>query len=360
MMVFSQLKTLKTTVLLKRQGYDSFIDFLKGYSIVCVIINHCMPTDIMDYSAFFFWGVSAVPIFLIIQVFHAYKGGINNIKANYTKIWKRIAWPFLLAELIIFTALAIRNQHFTLHELASDLSAMIQSGGYGPGAYYPWIYLQFALLLPLVSRLLTLVGTYSNTCIPKRNQSMILCLSFIVVSQLAETACSFFLLPPLAYRLLFIRYIFIFYLGFLLADRGFHLNTLTLCFALFCLAFSAYINYSEDDFSPLFYPFVNKCCHWFCYIFIAYLLLFVLKVLYQNISSDGIIMKYIRAAGKCSYDIFLFQMVYFVIVDDYVDGLLENHIGRYAIYATLKMAIPVVICTIPVIIMKKYLANSKK
>ena len=88
-------------LVLKKDGYDPFIDFLKGVCIIFVIINHCMPEIIMKYSGFMFWGVSAVPIFLLIQVFHAYKRGCNNTKVNYKKIWNKIALPFFICQFII-------------------------------------------------------------------------------------------------------------------------------------------------------------------------------------------------------------------------------------------------------------------
>lgn len=339
-------------ITLKRQGYDPFIDFLKGYSIVCVIINHCMPTDLMDYSAFFFWGVSAVPIFLIIQVFHAYKQCTVH-SAQFAKIWKRVAWPFLLTQIIIFAALTIKNQNFHLNNIVCNLSALIKSGGYGPGAYYPWIYMQFAILLPLISNVFRIQNSKGEA------RDTILCLTFIVISQVAETTCTILAIPQLAFRLLFIRYTFIFYLGYLLAKRGFRLNIITLCLAIVCLAFSGYINYSETDFSPLIYPFVNSQCHWFSYIYIAFILLFLLKGVYQMIPSNTLLMKYFIMAGKYSYEIFLFQMVYFVIVHDYIANLLNIHIDSYTLNTSLKMAIPVILCTIPVIIAKIIVASKK-
>ena len=70
------------------------------------------------------------------------------------------------------------------------------------------------------------------------------------------------------------------------------------------------------------------------------------------IPSDALLMKYFMMAGKYSYEIFLFQMVYFVMADDYIANLLNSHIDSYALNASLKMAIPVVFCTMTVIIVK--------
>lgn len=333
-------KAVWAKLVLKKNGYDPFIDYLKGICIVFVIINHCMPESIMENTGFFFWGVSAVPIFLLIQVFHAYKKGVKNAKHNYNRLWKKIVWPFFVAEFVIFVAFIIRDYHFTFNYIINDALSLIKSGGYGPGAYYPFIYLQFAIILPLI--------TWAF-----KSRKSYLCFVFVIISQLSETACSYFHMPQLAYRLLFIRYIFLFYLGFLLAYKGFILNLYTFCLASICLVFSTYIIYSHHNFVPILYDFVNPACHWFCYIFIAFFLLFLLRIIYNNFDSVPILKIYVLKAGKYSYEIFLFQIVYFAIADDNIDNLLKQHFSYYLAYVLLKILIPVVLCTIPVILYKE-------
>lgn len=333
-------KVVWAKLVLKRDGYDPFIDYLKGICIIFVIINHCMPENIMANTGFFFWGVSAVPIFLIIQVFHAYKKGVENTKLNYNKLWKRIIWPFIVAEFVILISFIIRDQHFTFNDIINDTLSMIKSGGYGPGAYYPFIYLQFAFILPLI------------TWIFKSHKSY-LCIVFVIISQLSETACSYFHMPQLAYRLLFIRYIFLFYLGFLLAYKGFILNLYTFCLASICLVFSTYVVYSHHDFVSFLYDFVNPACHWFCYIFISFFLLFLLRKVYHLFDTAPILKMYVLKAGKYSYEIFLFQILYFTIVNDYIDNLLKPLFSHYLVYVLIKILIPVILCTIPVVFYKE-------
>lgn len=64
-----------------RDGYDPLIDYLKGLCILFVVIQHSIPTALHHYTMFALWGRLAVPIFLLIQVFHAYKkligGGVK-------------------------------------------------------------------------------------------------------------------------------------------------------------------------------------------------------------------------------------------------------------------------------------------
>ena len=332
-------KVCWSKLVINRNGYDPFIDYLKGVCIIFVIINHCMPEKIMEYSGFMFWGVSAVPIFLIIQVFHAYKKGVITSRPKYQKIWNKIAWPFFICEIIICIAFILKLHHTQLSDIYGDVTNWIKSGGYGPGAYYPWIYLQFAVLLPIISPIF------------KKNIPF-LCIIFIIISQSAETACAYFNLPQLAYRLLFLRYIFIFYLGYLLATKGYLLNIYTFCAAAFCLIISAIIVYGDYGFSPLLYDFVNPVCHWFCYIYIAYLLLFLLKYIYVQIP-NGTLMNYLLSSGKYSYEIFLFQIVYFAVADDYIFQFIGTNINNDTIYSIAKICLPIFICTLPVILYKK-------
>ncbi len=332
---------------LNTRGYDPFIDYLKGICIVCVVINHCMPIALINYSGFYFWGASAVPIFLLIQVFHAYKKGICRQSINWKRLWKKIFLPFLLCELIILADIIISSSHYDLSGIAACTLAMIKDGGYGPGAYYPWIYLQFAILLPLIAPAF-------------RRRGIGLCIAFVILSQAVETACAWFGVPQMLYRLTFIRYIFLFYLGFLLASKSFAINTFTICAASICLLFSAFVVYSGIDFTPLFYPFVNPVCHWFCYVYIAWLLVLVLKYAYGHTQKEGTIMNFLLAAGKYSYEIYLFQMVYFVVANDFIFALLERHIASTTLQAALKTTIPVILCTLPVILYKQLRANTQK
>ena len=76
-----------STVLYKfeHSGNDAFIDFLKGVSIILVILSHTLPHHLTFFPI---WGGSkAVPIFLAIQIFHAFEKGNPKIP-NFKKIFK--------------------------------------------------------------------------------------------------------------------------------------------------------------------------------------------------------------------------------------------------------------------------------
>lgn len=129
----------------KKNGYDPLIDFVKGYCIILIVFDHCFPGE--TYTLFPLWGTPAVPILLMIQVFHQYKNGIEGAKFNWCKVWKRVIRPFLVVQIILFTLL----WYFTgTTEYA--ISIIEKKGCIGAGEYYPWFFLQFAILLPLLSK----------------------------------------------------------------------------------------------------------------------------------------------------------------------------------------------------------------
>ena len=97
----------EVVVTFKKEGYDESLDYIKGICIILVVLTHCMPDPWRKYTLFPFWGGTAVPLFLIIQVYHAYKKGIDHVKFNFVKLWKRVIWPFVAIELLIISLLIL-------------------------------------------------------------------------------------------------------------------------------------------------------------------------------------------------------------------------------------------------------------
>lgn len=76
---------------LVKDGYDPFIDFMKGFCILSVILLHA--TTHFPGQAYTIG--QCVPLFLLIQVFHYYKKGLENARPfNIQKVWIRILRPF--------------------------------------------------------------------------------------------------------------------------------------------------------------------------------------------------------------------------------------------------------------------------
>lgn len=61
------IRLVNKTILLSKEGYDPFIDYLKGVSILFVILAHCLP--LQEYILFSLWGAQAVPLFFLYKCF---------------------------------------------------------------------------------------------------------------------------------------------------------------------------------------------------------------------------------------------------------------------------------------------------
>lgn len=237
-----------------------------------------------------------VPLFVLVQVFHAYKTG-RCPKFSLVKIWKRIVLPFLLMQMFIAGVL-----YLTHWESAYNLAyfALI-GGGMGPGAYYPWVYIQVAILLPLFWKLF---GRFSI---------IDMLFLFIVTCVAFEILFSIIKLPPFIFRLTAVRYIFLIYLGMIWVRRGIVINVKTICLSLFTMAITLWFYYKNPDLSPVFYNTGWKTHRWICYFYVASLLPAGLWFISQKISKFENVDRLIKIIARSSYEIFLVQMAVFVI-----------------------------------------------
>ena len=184
-----------------------------------------------------------------------------------------------------------------------------------------------------------------------------LALFFIALSQAVEFICSITNIPEWIYRLLCIRYIFVIYLGYVLATKGFSINNMTMLLAILSLLILLFFSYVNADLSPFFYKSVNKwsTCHWPCYICFAFILVVIHKLYDKTFSSRHYttLVWFLKKAGRYSYEIFLFQMCYFEFHGITMRGVkqyFENECIQYSI-ATI---IAIITCIVPVILFKDW------
>lgn len=137
----------------KKDGYDPFIDYLKEICILWVVFAHAISKTFHDACLFCLWGDMQVPLFLLIQCVHQFKKTEVSMP-NWSKMWKRIIKPFLIVEAILFI-LGILLAYFSPNGKVSEfIEPFVQLGGTGRGCYYPKMYIEFAILIPLLFPLL--------------------------------------------------------------------------------------------------------------------------------------------------------------------------------------------------------------
>ena len=324
----------ETKIEFSKIGRDLSLDFVKGLCILLVLLHHTTSEEFHQDSLFYVWGYPAVPLFLLIQVFHFCKYGYDRKGVSLMKIWKRAVLPFLIAEVLIFVCFLILNPSIPWKAKFVDT---LYWGGKGPGSYYPWIYIQFALLLPLLRPLFHRLG---------QRQLAIL---FLLLSIGSEVACSVFQMPEWMYRLLFLRYIFLFYLGYEMVEKGIVLNVVTVSLSLVSLVALYFFEVRGVNWSPLFHDTDGwKTFHWICYFYIAYLMLYVLCKFFYWLPANSVVENVICKLGTHSYAIYLFQLFYFVNIAPFVKTQLAQ-VANPALAEFLYVTIAFLVCTVPVV-----------
>lgn len=284
-----------TTISFNKTGYDPFIDFLKAYAIIFVIVAHNFPTVFWNYCLFQVWADMQAPIFILIQVFHAYKKG-NPPTIKWSSLLKRIVLPFVAIQGIILSLRLFFSSESTHNVLISS----VIGGGYGPGSYYFWIYIQVAFILvwiwPLVKKL-------------TRKQITWL---FLLLSIGCEVLFSVINLPDYVYRLLAVRYLFLIPLALIWVDKGVELNAKNVLLSIVSIAAVIFFSFSKLDLEPLFYQTGWSTHRWICYFYLPILLTYALWLVFNQLKKSETISLVIKEIAKCSYEIYLFQMLVFV------------------------------------------------
>lgn len=280
-----------------KSGYDLFVDFLKAYSIICVVVAHCLPEQMYNYVLFQVWGDMQVPMFLLIQTLHAYKKETRP-KLNLKKLLTRIIIPYIILQVVIIGTLCFKS----LSNIWDTLKVIALSGGRGPGSYYFWIYLQFAILLPLIWPLFKWLS---------RKELLAL---FLIVSIGFEILFSLIDFQDWLYRLLAVRYFFLIYLGFTWVQDGIQINIKTIFLSILSVVMVLFFMFSNYDLEPIFYNTAWKTHRWICYFYVSNLMTYVLWLIYCVCSKIEWLHKSLSEIGKCSYEIYLVQMAVFVFL----------------------------------------------
>lgn len=142
-----------------KQNHLENIDFIKGLAAISVILLHTLPESVLygSFAVFHIW--QAVPIFLFITfylAFRSFEKTENVFKGYYSKervkkIFQKLWLPLLiLAVLEAIFFICMGNSSKAIGSLLCISN--------GPGSYYIWVYMQIWILLPLLYALLKKCG----------------------------------------------------------------------------------------------------------------------------------------------------------------------------------------------------------
>lgn len=116
-------------------------------------------------------------------------------------------------------------------------------------------------------------------------------------------------LPDWLYRLLAIRYFFLIYLGWLWVKEGIVINVKTISLSFLSMVAIIYFDYYYTPTEPWFFDTAWRCHRWPCYFYVSTLLCGILYWIYNKTKGNSIIRYVSKTLAKCSYEIFLIQMV---------------------------------------------------
>lgn len=323
-------------------GYDPFIDFLKAYSIFLVVFGHALPVVFYDYTLFWVWGGMQVPVFILIQVFHAYKKGkVPTI--NWNSMLKRIVIPFTVVQAIILSFRIL----FSTEDASSVLISSVHRGGYGPGSYYFWIYIQVAIILVLIWPLVQKLTRKQLTII------------LLILSIGCEVLFSLIDLPDFIYRLLAVRYLFLVPLAFIWIEEGVVLNVKNVILSIVSIFAVIFFRFFKFDLEPFFYNTGWATHRWICYFYLPILLTYVLYLLFKLISKSECLSKMINKVAKSSYEIFLIQMIVFVFCPIDRLSFIQSSLFRLPIWMLLTFVLSIIGGIMMNWIMQKFLVEKK-
>ena len=134
-------------------------------------------------------------------------------------------------------------------------------------------------------------------------------LIFLLLCESLEVLSSIFDLPDYLHRLLAVRYFFLFYFGWIWAKEGVQCSGKTIVLSLLSFLSIIYFEYFSVNDEVLFYNTAWKYHRWPCYYFVAIGGIILLNKMWIFLSRKDYAQRAIKLLSKCSYEIFLVQML---------------------------------------------------
>lgn len=120
---------MSRVITFNKDGYDPFIDVIKAYAIICVLVGHTFPY--LDQTGYSLWYGMQVPLFVLVQVFHVFKK--ENQSFNCKKILWRIFIPFIILQTGLFLLLLL----FSKNSFDALITQTAIGGGKWTGLLFP-------------------------------------------------------------------------------------------------------------------------------------------------------------------------------------------------------------------------------
>lgn len=331
-------------------GKLHYIDGIKGVAIISVILLHAFPKTFLHQSFAYIHIWQAVPLFVFVSFFLLFRKMETSSLADYFSgkrwevLFRRVIKPFLIVQLIFIILLGCTRNRDALLRL-------LQLGGTGKGSYYPYIYLQIWLIAPFIYKMLK--------SSPHMGGVVLIFTTFLFNYILVGT-------PEKFYSCFIVRYLFMAYLAYIWLKKKYNV---VLLFFLPLVSIAYWIIYELGEMPKGLYP--GWGSQQFPTFFYTLLVVFLIQSIYHRIGSSNIegssqecryhtipvknhIKLILEWLGRNSYEIFLMQMLFFMVVTCNLLGLVNSDLGQFFIYPVLALIGSI----LPICVLKRALSNS--
>ena len=313
---------------------ESKYDFLKGVAVSFVILLHTLDNESLNSIGHIYHIGHAVPIFVLVTFILSFmtlaKRSGTEIQYWYsTKRWitmfRKVLFPYVVLQGCFLLLLIITKDTKHMH-------SMLIGGGIGPGSYYPWIYLQFWLVMPLLYLIL------------KRTTLFVGCVIFFLLNEIMQISCCYFNVSDHLYRLLACRYLFLAFLGYLF----WKIDIRKYVYAIFAaIGVMYYLSLDKVDYVPfLFNSWMTQQLPAFFY---TILLMKVLLLIFDRMKMT-IVGYYFVLLGENSWYIFLLQMLFVTITSIKMLSFIPSKLFQSILYVIIVYVLSVT----PMIVYSKY------
>lgn len=277
------------------------------------------PDNGKKLVGFYFWGEMAVPVFWFVSGY-LYTNQCRKHGSLCFRVYIKNVIKNLTRFLVPYTLIFVINEVFLIlikHEsLSQRIVIDFLRGGIGPGSFYVVCLVQFVFLFPIIYWMI-------------KRFDVIALLFLFIVNLLYELIKVKIGVTPGVHRLFLFRYLFVIACGcYKNCGKKFiakQVKIISCCIGLIFILVSQYVFYDPE-----------KVKWWFstCVVAVLYIIpiidFFIDK--YKDDAFESV--EIIKILGKYSYNVFLFQMMFFNF-----DKYLHDSVSIWPIYVGLCICI---------------------
>ena len=310
-------------------------DFVKGIAITFVILLHTIDKGTLLSIYHIYHIGQAVPLFILVTFVLSFtslsKRSGSEVQYWYSsQRWKtmiRKIWlPYVILQALFVVMLFVINE-------PQRLFSMFTSGGMGPGSYYPWVYLQFWLIMPFLYHIMKYKNVvYLGGAI------------LLIINEILQLGCTYLEVSHNFYRLFAGRYLFLAFWGYYFMKIRINKYAYVLFAAIGILY---YLSLGKVNYVPWLYS------SWMSQQLPAYFYTIVLMKLilelYDKIRETKCA-HLIVTLGKYSWHVFLLQMLFVVVTNVRMLSFIHSEEIKLILYVIIVF----LLCTLPVFVYDSY------